>query len=99
MDDRMRDALYARLADASDREVNARQELETHCSQIDQVREALGNPYFYSGRAAGDPESKARYTGYASHEPAFRLFEQLNEVRREVAAIRDALRQAEPESE
>jgi hypothetical protein len=94
MDDRMRDALYARLADAKEREGHARQALEMHATRIDEVRAALGNPYFYSGRTASDPESKARYTGYASCEPAFQLFKQLNDVRSEVAAIRNELREA-----
>ena|SRR5215212_3968926 len=94
MDDRMRDALYSRLADAKEREVHARQELETHATRIDAVRAALGNPYFYSGRGPDDPDSKARYTGYASHEPAFQLMKQLKDVRSEVAAIRNELRAA-----
>jgi hypothetical protein len=58
------------------------------------VREALGNPYFYSGRSADDPQSKTHFTGYKSHEPALQLIRDWQDVSRQVVAIRNQLRNA-----
>jgi len=94
MDDRARDDLLAKLVDASNREAQARQQLQTHAARIEEVRAALGNPYFYSGRSADDPESKARFSGYTSHEPALPLVREWQDLSRQVAAIRNQLREA-----
>jgi hypothetical protein len=92
MDDRVRDGLLADLADAKVREARVREQLQAHAANIDDVRAALGNPYFYSGRPASDPESEARFTGYASHEPAFTLLRELKELLRRIAMVRSQLR-------
>ena len=94
MDDQTRDDLLSKLADAKTRETQALQPLERHAARIEQVREALGNPYFYSGRSADDPESKAHFTGYKSHEPALHLIRDWQDVFRQVVAIRNQLRDA-----
>ena len=69
MDDQTRDGLLAKLADAKKRGAQVLGELETHAARIEQVREALGNPYFYSGRSADDPESKARLRATGATSP------------------------------
>jgi hypothetical protein len=94
MDDRTRTDLLAALADARKREVQARQRLQAHVANIEQVRAGLGNPYFYSGRSADDPESEAHFTGYKSHEPAFALWQEWQEISRQIAAIRKQLQDA-----
>lgn len=94
MDDHSREDLLARLSDAKKREAQAVEQLHAHAARIEQVREELGNPYFYSGRSADDPESEARFSGYKSHEPALRLYRDWQEVSREVAEIRKRLREA-----
>ena len=94
MDDHTRDDLLAKLSDAMKRQGHAVQQLHAHAARIEQVREDLGNPYFYSGRSADDPESEARFSGYKSHEPALRLYRDWQEVSREVVEIRNRLRDA-----
>jgi len=94
MDDQTRDGLLAKLADAKKRRAQVHGKLERHAARIEQVREALGNPYFYTGRSADDPESKAHFTGYRSHEPALQLIRDWQDVSRQVVAIRNRLRDA-----
>ena len=95
MDDRIhRHRLSANLSELRKREAAARQQLQTLDANIDQVRRERGNPYFYSGRAADDPESEAHFTGWNSHEPAFRLWEQWREIAQQITAIRKQLRDA-----
>ena len=94
MDDDTRTDLIARLAGARKRQAEAAERLRTHGENIEQVRATLGNPYFYHGRPAADPESEAHYTGYKSHEPGLRLYRDLQDVSREVKAIRSQLRDA-----
>ena len=77
MDDHARDKLVARLADAEQRRSTLRLKMQAHAASIDETRQALGNPYFYSEKAQGDPESRSRFTGYASHEPALQLSQEL----------------------
>ena len=60
---------------------------------IEEVRKALGNPYFYSGRPAYDPESEAHYTVTRADEPGLQLVRDYQETAREVAAIRNQLRE------
>ena len=94
MDDRTRAELSAHLAELKTREAHARQRLQTHGASIDQVRRELGNPYFYSGRPAGDAEIEARFTGWKSHEPAFQLWQEWQDVSRQMKTIRRQLREA-----
>jgi len=94
MDDRTRDDLLLKLAAATKRGSDVRQKLEAHGANINEVRQALGNPYCYSGRPADAPDSKAHFTGYRSHEPAFLLWQDWQKVSGEVAAIRKDLRDA-----
>ena len=66
-------------------------------AKIGEVREALGNPYFYSGGNYGRPEnadeSIARFTGYKSHEPALRLTRSLHDADRELRSLKEQLRE------
>jgi hypothetical protein len=94
MDDRTRNDLLATLTEALKRETQARQRLQAHVANIEQVRAELGNPYFYAGRPADDPESKAQFTGYKSHEPAFALLQEWHNTSRQIAAIRKQLHDA-----
>lgn len=94
MDDQTRDELLAKLADGRARATQVRDQLKTYAATITDVRKALGNPYFYGGRSADDPESEAHYTGYKSFEPAFQLSHDLRAIRREVLGIRNRLRDA-----
>jgi hypothetical protein len=98
MDDRTRTDLLADLADARTRETHAREQLHAHAAHIDEVRAALGNPHFYSGRSADDPESEAHFTAYKSHEPAFTLLREWKEILRQIEAIRKQLQDAGIES-
>jgi hypothetical protein len=99
MDDQTRNELLARLTKARKLEAAAQHELRDHGAKIEQVRNELGNPYFYSGRSADDPESEAKFTGWKSHEPAFRLWQQWQDVSREIKAIRRQLHDAGIEAE
>ena len=98
MDDRTRNELSANLAELRAREARVRQQLQTHAANIDQVRRELGNPYFYTGEAAGEAEAEAHYTGYQSHEPAFRLWQERQEIAQQIAVIRKQLQDAGIES-
>ncbi|HUR21674.1 MAG TPA: hypothetical protein VMZ90_12740 [Vicinamibacterales bacterium] len=91
MDDTTHNDLLAKLADAEKREAHALQQMQEHGAQIEQVRKEFGNPYFYSGRGADDPESKSHFTGYKSNEQAFRLWQQWRDSSRETEAIRGQL--------
>jgi hypothetical protein len=92
MDDRTRNDLLAKLVEARERAAMALQRLRLHDANIKEVRKALGNPYFYGGRPDDDPESEAHFTGSKSHEPALQLILDWNDASRQVAAIRNQLR-------
>ena len=94
MDDQTRDKLSVDLAELRTREARARQQLQSHAANIDQVRRKHGNPYFYGERAADDSESEAHFTGWNSHEPAFQLWRQWREISQQIAAIRKQLQDA-----
>jgi hypothetical protein len=94
MDDVTRNDMLAKFAEARNREVDALQRLQAHGTNLSQVRAALGNPYFYSGRPADDPKSKAHFTGYNSHEPGLQLLRDWQDVSQQVVAIRTQLRDA-----
>jgi hypothetical protein len=83
MDGQTRSELLARLSDAEKRKEQTLEELRIHAAEIKRVRQALGKPYFYGGRAADDPESEAHFTGYASHDPSLRLYREWQDVTRE----------------
>jgi hypothetical protein len=99
MDSETRNTLLAKLVDAVRREVDAVQRLKTHAANIEQVRAVLGNPYFYSGLSPDDSESGARFTGYESHDPALQVYRDLQVAAREVASIRNQLREAGAETD
>ena len=94
MDDRTRNDLLITLVEARKREAQMRQRLQAHVANIEQVRAELGNPYFYGGRPANDPESEAHFTGYKSHEPAFAFWQEWQDTSRQIAAIRKQLQDA-----
>jgi len=91
MDDRTRDELAARLSGAEQRRSTLRLEMQAHAARIDETRQALGNPYFFSKKAQDDPESRSRFTGYASHEPAFRLWQESRDLDDLIAELRRQL--------
>jgi hypothetical protein len=92
--DQTRDLLLAKLSEAKRQQADAAQALQAHGARIEDVRKELGNPYFYGGRAADDPESETRFTGYKSHEPGLRLIRTWQDACREVEAIKGQLRAA-----
>jgi hypothetical protein len=94
MDDQTRDGLWARISQLEARKSQLVIALRRHADNIEDVRGALGNPYFYSSRPEGAPESKSRFTGYASHEPAFRLAREHQEIVKEIESIEGRLRAA-----
>jgi hypothetical protein len=94
MDDRTRDDLLATLADARKREAHARERLQARTADVTEARAEHGNPYFFSARPADDPESQAHFTGYKSHEPAFALWREWQDVSQQIASISRRLQDA-----
>jgi hypothetical protein len=92
MADQAREELAARLAEAHQRQYQLLLRMQAHAANIDETRRALGNPFFYSGKPAGDPESESRFTGYASHEPAFQLWRESRELGDLIADLQRQLR-------
>jgi hypothetical protein len=84
MNNNPRADLHAKLSMAMERRIRIEQALQEHCDRIQQVRERLGNPYFFHPRPADHPESQAKYTGYTSHDPALRLMRDFKEVEQEI---------------
>jgi hypothetical protein len=93
MDDTTRNDLRAKLGELEKRYTASVQQLHALGATMEEVRKELGNPYFYGGRPDDDPESKARFTGYASHEPGLRLWREWREVSRQIRTIRQQLRE------
>jgi hypothetical protein len=93
MNDETRDGLLAKLSDLKRQQGQLKQALQAHGANIEEVRKSLGNPYFYGGRPTSDPESTAHYTGYASHEPAFRLLREYRTIANEVRDVQQTRRQ------
>lgn len=91
MDETRYEALVVELAQAREREAAVRSRLQTFAANISTVRAELGNPFYYSGRPASDPESEAHFTGYASNEAIFALVRDLRAAVRRVAAIEERL--------
>jgi len=93
----MIDRLLQRYSEATSRKAALESEMKELAAKIGEVREALGNPYFYSGGNYGRPEnadeSVARFTGYKSHEPALRLARSLHDADRELRTLKEHLRE------
>jgi len=91
------DRLLQRFSEASARKATLVSEAKEFAARIGEVREALGNPYFYSGGNYGRPEnadeSIAKFSGYKSHEPGLRLVRRLNDVNLELSTLREQLRE------
>ena len=94
MDDHTRDGLVARLSELKGREAELLSEIKAHAAKIPEIRQTLGNPFHYDGRPEGDPESKSRFTGYASHEPGLALMREGQELSRQIDEIRVQLRES-----
>jgi hypothetical protein len=95
--------LRNRLADF-DGQKAALDERETeHATSLSQIRERLGNPFFYSGVRHGRPENAtktvAKYTGYKSHEPGLALLLERVALQRDIAATLDQLRALNADSD
>src|SRR5258706_2987761 len=91
----MIDRLLQRYSEATARKAALMSEMKELAGRIGEVREALGNPYFYSGVNYGRPEnadeSIARFTGYKSHEPALRVTRSLHDADRELRTLKEQL--------
>ena len=94
MGDDGRDGLMASLAEAKAQRAALLAEVAALADNIQGVREALGNPLFYSPRPDGDPQSASRFTGYASHDPALRLLGRLAATARAITTAERRLRDA-----
>ena len=72
-------------------------EAQHFAAKIGEVRDKLGNPFFYSGgnyrRPENADESIANFTGYRSHEPGLRLVRAIKDVDRELNTLRAQLRE------
>jgi hypothetical protein len=90
------DRLMRRFSEATARKAAIMSEMQALEARIGEVREALGNPFFYSGANHGRPgnadKSLATYSGYRSHEPGLRLIRGLHDVQLELSTLRDELR-------
>jgi hypothetical protein len=95
MDEGTRNDLLVKLEELGQRKAASARQLRVHAANIEEVRKALGNPYFYGGRPDDDPESKARFTGYESHEPALRLLREWQEVSQQITTVRQQLRETD----
>ena len=94
MDDEMRAELVCALSEAKARRAVLAAELQAFAANVHGVRQALGNPFFYSPRPDDDPQSRAKFTGYASHDPALRLLRGLADASRAVATAERRLQDA-----
>ena len=99
MDDETRKGLIARLSQAKERSAELLLDVQAHAAKIEEVRETLGNPFFYSGRPENDPQSESKFTGYKSHEPGLRLIQEWQDASKEIVAIKSQLREAGLDSE
>jgi hypothetical protein len=95
--------LLERHAEARTRLVALTVELEDVGGRLGEIRQALGNPFYYSGTRHGREEnaakSIAKFTGYASHEIPRRLIEEMKATTAELRALRGQLREAGVEVE
>jgi hypothetical protein len=91
MDDEVRTDLHAKLSDAFERQMRIDQQIQAHADNIREIRRNLGNPYFFHPRPPSDPESRTKFTGYASHAPGLQLMRARQEVQREITALLNRL--------
>jgi hypothetical protein len=91
------DRLLRSVSEATARKAALMSEMQEVAARIGEVREALGNPFFYSGANHGRPEnadkSIAKYTGYKSHEPGLRLIQGLHDANLALTTLREELRE------
>ena len=87
MDEQLRADLEAKLSDAMQRQIRIDEQIQSHVHNIEHIRKTLGNPYCFHNRPSDDPESKAYYTGYASHDPGIQLIRARQKVQREIADL------------
>jgi hypothetical protein len=89
--------LLRRFSVATDRKTTLLAEAKEFAATIGEVRERLGNPFFYSGENWGRPEnadeSVRNYTRYKSHEPGLRIIRGLKDADRELSVLREQLRE------
>jgi hypothetical protein len=92
------DRLLLRFSEAPARKAALVSDAKELAGRIGELREVLGNPYFYSGgnyaRPENADESIAKFSGYKSHEPALRLAYALRDADRELSTLREHLRQS-----
>jgi len=79
--------LQAKLSSALERQIQIEHQIRTHITNLEHIRKAFGNPYFFEPRPDDDAESRSKYTGYNSHEPGLRLLRTWQDVQREIAEI------------
>jgi hypothetical protein len=99
MADDTRNDVAARLSKAIERRATLKQEMQAHAARIAEVRATLGNPFFYSPRPEGDPQSESKFTGYKSNEPAFQLFRALWDVSKEIKVLQGQLPRTTPDAD
>jgi hypothetical protein len=89
--------LQGRLAALTAYSAALESEMKELAANIDVIREEHGNPFFYSGIRHGRPEnadkSIAKFSGHAAHERGLTPVFSFIDVGRELAALRDELRQ------
>ena len=91
MDDELRTDLHAKLSDAFERQMRIDEQIQAHADNIHEIRRTLGNPYFFHPRSPGDPESRTKFTGYASHDPGLQLMRARQDVQREITGLLNRL--------
>ena len=90
------DRLLERLSEATKRKAALVSEAEDFAAMTGQIREAFGNPNFYSGgnreRPENADESVAHYTGSNSHDVVLPTVLAIVRIDRELHTIREQLR-------
>lgn len=88
--------LRKRLADLRREGAALESRTQELAASIPDVRQRLGNPFFYSGGGHGRPgnatQTIAKYTGYKSHEPALALLQERVRNATEIKTVDDQLR-------
>ena len=88
--------LRRRLSETTARKAAVEAELKELASRVPEIRETLGNPFFYSGKEHGRPENEdksiAKYTGSKSHQPGLLLVFKYRDAERELTEILEQLR-------
>ena len=99
MNDQTRNELVAQLAEVKDRLSELQSTIKAHAANLPEIRKNLGNPFFYSGKPEGDPESRSRFTGYASHEPGLERIREAQELSKQIDKIEVQLRGSKLDSD